>query len=130
MANWCRMGDLEPLEFFSERSCFPPLRSGNLDLDKRPSLGVFAFFWAVITSSARIYLGYHYPTDILGGAALGIFHGDLVPKASFTSSRLSASGLGTLCFSIFLCGCIGRELLGWHSFWGRSFNRSPNHALL
>ena len=36
-------------------------------------LGAFAFFWAAITNSARIYLGYHYPTDILGGAALGIF---------------------------------------------------------
>jgi undecaprenyl-diphosphatase len=36
-------------------------------------LGVFAFFWAAITSSTRIYLGFHYPTDILGGAALGIF---------------------------------------------------------
>src|SRR5580692_5082061 len=36
-------------------------------------LGVFAFFWAAITSSTRIYLGYHYPTDIFGGAALGIF---------------------------------------------------------
>jgi undecaprenyl-diphosphatase len=36
-------------------------------------LGVFAFFWAAITSSTRIYLGYHYPTDILGGAAVGIF---------------------------------------------------------
>jgi undecaprenyl-diphosphatase len=36
-------------------------------------LGAFAFLWAALTSSARIYLGYHYPTDILGGAALGIF---------------------------------------------------------
>jgi membrane-associated phospholipid phosphatase len=36
-------------------------------------LGLFALFWAAITSSTRIYLGYHYPTDILGGAALGIF---------------------------------------------------------
>jgi membrane-associated phospholipid phosphatase len=35
--------------------------------------GLFAFFWAAITSSTRIYLGYHYPTDILGGAALGVF---------------------------------------------------------
>ena len=35
-------------------------------------LGLFAFFWAAITSFTRIYLGYHYPTDILGGAALGI----------------------------------------------------------
>ena len=36
-------------------------------------VGVFAFVWAAITSSTRIYLGIHYPTDILGGAALGIF---------------------------------------------------------
>ena len=36
-------------------------------------LGAFALFWAAIANSARIYLGYHYPTDILGGAALGIF---------------------------------------------------------
>jgi undecaprenyl-diphosphatase len=36
-------------------------------------LGVFAFVWAAITSSTRIYLGLHYPSDILGGAALGIF---------------------------------------------------------
>jgi undecaprenyl-diphosphatase len=36
-------------------------------------LGVFAFVWAAIGSSTRIYLGFHYPTDILGGAALGIF---------------------------------------------------------
>jgi undecaprenyl-diphosphatase len=35
-------------------------------------LGVFAFFWAAITSSTRIYLGFHYPSDILGGAVLGI----------------------------------------------------------
>jgi undecaprenyl-diphosphatase len=35
--------------------------------------GVFAFVWAAITSFTRIYLGYHYPTDILGGAAMGIF---------------------------------------------------------
>jgi undecaprenyl-diphosphatase len=35
-------------------------------------LGVFAFFWAAITSFTRIYLGFHYPSDILGGAVLGI----------------------------------------------------------
>jgi undecaprenyl-diphosphatase len=34
-------------------------------------LGVWALFWAAIMSSTRIYLGLHYPTDILGGAALG-----------------------------------------------------------
>ncbi len=35
-------------------------------------LGVFALFWAAIMSATRIYLGYHYPTDVIGGAAVGI----------------------------------------------------------
>ncbi len=29
------------------------------------------FFWAIIISYSRIYLGVHYPLDVLGGAALG-----------------------------------------------------------
>lgn len=33
----------------------------------------FIFFWASIVSYSRIYLGVHYPLDILGGALLGIF---------------------------------------------------------
>jgi undecaprenyl-diphosphatase len=35
-------------------------------------LGIFAFLCAAITSCARIYLGVHYPSDVLGGAILGI----------------------------------------------------------
>ena len=33
----------------------------------------FIFFWAAIVSYSRIYLGVHYPFDILGGALLGSF---------------------------------------------------------
>lgn len=40
------------------------------------SLGVF--FWAGIVSYSRIYLGVHYPGDIIGGAILGIILGSLV----------------------------------------------------
>jgi len=29
------------------------------------------FFWAIIISYSRIYLGVHYPLDVIGGAALG-----------------------------------------------------------
>jgi membrane-associated phospholipid phosphatase len=36
-------------------------------------LGYLAFVWTAIVSIGRIYLGFHYPTDTLAGAALGIF---------------------------------------------------------
>ncbi|MDA3905276.1 MAG: phosphatase PAP2 family protein [Bacteroidales bacterium] len=35
-------------------------------------LGVVLFIWAFSVSYSRIYLGVHYPGDILGGAILGI----------------------------------------------------------
>jgi membrane-associated phospholipid phosphatase len=35
-------------------------------------LGVFAYAWATIESFTRVYLGYHYPSDVFGGAGLGI----------------------------------------------------------
>lgn len=34
-------------------------------------LGFTLFFWAVLVSYSRIYLGVHYPFDILGGMVLG-----------------------------------------------------------
>ncbi|MDD4992450.1 MAG: phosphatase PAP2 family protein [Paludibacter sp.] len=30
------------------------------------------FFWAVMTAYSRIYLGVHYPFDVLGGAVVGV----------------------------------------------------------
>jgi undecaprenyl-diphosphatase len=38
----------------------------------------FIFIWAAVVSYSRIYLGVHYPLDILGGAALGMILGYLV----------------------------------------------------
>ncbi|MCK5536434.1 MAG: phosphatase PAP2 family protein [Bacteroidales bacterium] len=38
----------------------------------------FIFLWAIIVSYSRIYLGVHYPSDIVGGAILGMFWGFFV----------------------------------------------------
>ncbi|MFP4023480.1 MAG: phosphatase PAP2 family protein [Thiohalospira sp.] len=40
------------------------------------SIGII--FWAAIVSYSRIYLGVHYPLDIIGGATLGAIIGVLV----------------------------------------------------
>ena len=38
----------------------------------------FIYSWAAVVSYSRIYLGVHYPGDVLGGAVLGVVVGVLV----------------------------------------------------
>lgn len=40
--------------------------------------GLFIFLWAAINSYSRIYMGVHFPGDILGGLLLGLLMGRLV----------------------------------------------------
>ena len=47
-------------------------------LIKRKSLTFMLLFWAVLNSYSRIYLGVHYPGDILFGAIEGCFIGYLI----------------------------------------------------
>ena len=42
------------------------------------SLRWFMYSWAAVVSYSRIYLGVHYPDDIIGGALLGIFLGLII----------------------------------------------------
>ena len=46
----------------------------------RPWVGIALFLWAFLSSYSRIYIGYHYPGDIVCGALLGMLVGLLIWK--------------------------------------------------
>tara|TARA_B110000503_G_scaffold136680_1_gene219482 strand:- start:1750 stop:2313 length:564 start_codon:yes stop_codon:yes gene_type:complete len=48
----------------------------------RKALGLL-LIWASIVSYSRVYLGVHYPSDILGGAILGLIVAFLVHRIAF-----------------------------------------------
>lgn len=46
----------------------------------RPWSAIVLFFWAFVSSYSRIYIGFHYPGDILCGAVLGVLVGMVLWK--------------------------------------------------
>ncbi len=49
-------------------------------LFKNKNFSIFIFIWASVVSYSRIYLGVHFPFDVLGGAVLGSIIGYLIYK--------------------------------------------------
>lgn len=49
--------------------------------ESRPWIGIVLYLWAFLSSYSRIYMGFHYPGDIVCGAVLGILIGLSIWKA-------------------------------------------------
>jgi undecaprenyl-diphosphatase len=50
-----------------------------------PRLGIGAFIWATAIDAARIYEGYHFPSDIIASAGLGVLMVNLLQAAPVRS---------------------------------------------
>lgn len=53
---------------------------GALLKSSKRGIGVFLVLWAALVAYSRVYLGVHFPLDILTGAVVGSFFGWLFVK--------------------------------------------------
>lgn len=63
---------------------------------KRRWFTISVFAWAILVSYSRIYVGVHYPGDILCGALLGVLIGSAVFAVSYRVSRLQKPADGPI----------------------------------
>lgn len=54
---------------------------------ERPVWRALAFLWALSIALAQVYVGVHFPTDILAGAGIGSLLGALLGYASLATAR-------------------------------------------
>lgn len=52
----------------------------------------FIFFWASVVAYSRVYLGVHYPGDVVGGALLGLFIAWIILKLYRTVEKRYLAG--------------------------------------
>jgi undecaprenyl-diphosphatase len=64
--------------FFFALAMAVTLFNKKVHLERSRRAGIWLFVGAFLISLARIYAGVHYPSDILAGAAVGVFSGWLV----------------------------------------------------
>ena len=91
----CHNGDLKELVhlvnnkcggrcgFVSSHAANSFATAGFLGLLLNRKAFVFLLFWASIVAYSRVYLGVHYPSDIFGGAILGLVIAFLVYRIIF-----------------------------------------------
>jgi len=71
MVNLLTYGRTDP-SFPSEPAAIAFTFAAGVWLVKRGRLGIAMFLTAALLAFARVYVGVHYPLDVIGGAAIGI----------------------------------------------------------
>lgn len=90
-------------------------------------LSLFIFVWAVLNSYSRVYLGVHYPGDLLVGAIIGTAAGlAMAFAAGYVADRVDRPHLKP---SVNRCGHIGRGVYGGCDCRGFMFRENVTELL-